>query len=160
MDQTPIITPPDWTAENDLEDYVAKFGESQNYYHDVLQGIAENYAWLTDTVDSALAYLERKNPRLTPVLPETLTLAEKLDRLSCITNTRNNDYSYKARFGEQINDCRWVDRERSRILMNYYVGDERQWLKPLSDLSDAISCATTELEDAMKGYHGDYLRRQ
>jgi hypothetical protein len=156
MDQKPIITPPDWNADKDFESHEERFGEPQDYFGDVLQRVADDYAGLIDAVDSALRYFERKDPCLVPVHLETLTLDEKLHRLSSITNTADWDFAYKARFGEHINDCRWVDYERSRIMMNYYVGEEKPWLKLLGHIADAIGCAANELNEAMKVEHEDY----
>ena len=156
MDLTPITTPQDWTSEKDFESYEDRFDEAENYFADALERIADGYAELTDAVDSALAYFQRHDHRLVPVYPGTLTLAEKLYRLSVITNTRNNDYKYKHRFAVHLHACQWVDAERQRVMQAYYLGDEKVWLHPLCDLSDAIGCATNEFVDAMKVEHKDY----
>lgn len=158
MDQTPITTPQGWNSKKDLASYEDRFDEPQDYVADILQRIADKYEELTAVVDRALKYFERRNPRLVRIHPGTLTLTEKLHRLSSITNTFNDDYQYKGRFAGHISDCLWVDSERQRVLQNFYVGDESVWLHPLCDLSDAIGCAANELNDALRIENPDYPR--
>jgi hypothetical protein len=82
-------------------------------------------------VDSALRYFEHQDHRLVPVHAATLSLSEKLHRLTTITNAGNGGYEYKVRFAMHLNSCQWVDTERQRIMASYYSGEEKTWLIPL-----------------------------
>jgi hypothetical protein len=101
-----------------------------------------------------------------PFILATLTLSEKLTRLSIITNTRLSiitntrqaTYQYKTRFAEHLHNAQWADQERRRIMESYYIGEERTWLFPLCELNDCLACAALQLEKAMRGEHSDYRK--
>jgi hypothetical protein len=93
-----------------------------------------------------------------PFILATLTLSEKLTRLSIITNTRQATYQYKTRFAEHLHNAQWADQERRRIMESYYIGEERTWLFPLCELNDCLACAALQLEKAMRGEHSDYRK--
>ena len=158
MELTPITTPPDWTADQDFESFEDRWGETEDYYRDALNKVAEGYAELHAAGDAAVRYFERKDHRLTPVRPGTLSLADRLYRLSVITNTRTDNYQYKGRFAERIHACRWAEAGRQRIMTAYYLGTEQVWLHPLCDLADALTWAAISLEDGMKSEHPNYSR--
>ena len=157
MELKPILLPPDWTPQKDFEHYEERWGKPDgDYFSAVLERVAEGCRQLNETVDAALAYFQRKDHRLVPVHPETLSVCEKLLRLSAITNARKATYKYKNRFAGHLHDAIWVDNERRRVLENYCLGEERTWLYPLCDLADYLSCAAMELWEAMICEHDDY----
>lgn len=156
MDLNPIIVPAGWTPEQDFASYEDRWGEADDYFAAALQRAAENYQELIETVDAALQYFEQHDHRLVPVHPATLTLSEKLTRLSLIANTRRTTYQYKSRFAEHLHDCQWVDHERQRVMESYYLGEERTWLYSLCELADYLGSAGMLLEEAMKCEHSDY----
>jgi hypothetical protein len=162
MDLKPILLPRDWTPQKDFEAYEKRWDKPDgDYFSAVFTRVAEGYRELNEIVDAALAYFQRKDHRLVPVHPETLPLCEKLLRLSVITNTRKGTtYEYKNRFAEHLHDAIWVDNERRRVLENYYLGEERTWLYPLSELARYLSWAAMELLEAMICEHKDYKRGQ
>jgi len=82
-------------------------------------------------------------------------LAEKLLRLSIITNGRNATYQWKTNCSEHLHNAQWADQERRRVMQNYHVGEERSWLFPLCELADCLGCAATQLTEAM-GCKQDY----
>lgn len=152
----PIITPLNWTADQDLEYYEERWGETNDYAKSALWRVTASYAELQDAVDKALSYFVRKDQRLEPVHPGTLTLAEKLQRLSVLTSNQGNDYDYKGRFAQHIQACEWADAERQRVMMTYYAGGEGTWLRPLCELADLLASAAYSLDEGMKCEHPDY----
>src|SRR6266699_1400620 len=116
MELTPVVVPADWTSEKDFAFFEDRFGEpAGDYFSAALDRVAEDYQELIDAADAALKYFERHDPRLVAVHPATLTLAEKLTRLSIITNGRNSTYEYKTRFSERLHNAQWADQERRRV---------------------------------------------
>ena len=159
MELKPILLPPDWTPQKDLESYDERWGKPDgDYFSAVFTRVAEGYRDINEIVDAALVYFQRKDHRLVPIQPEILPLYEKLLRLSVITNTRKATYKYKLRFAEHLHAAIWVDNERRRVLENYYLGEERTWLYPLCELADYLGCAASQLWDAMVCEHDDYKR--
>jgi hypothetical protein len=157
MELYPILVPADWTPEKDFQAYEQMWGEPKgDYFNAAIGRVAENYNDLIEVVDAALAYFERKDPRLVRVHPDTLPLCEKLARLSSITNTRNASYEYKSRFANDLHDIIWVDNERRRVLENYHGGEEGTWLYPLWVLADYLGCAGFQLWESMMCEHQDY----
>jgi hypothetical protein len=156
MDLRSIAVPPNWTPEKDFESFTDRHGETNNYYDYALAEVAKSYASLHEAADNALRYYERRDHRLVPAYPGTLTLAEKLHRLGTMTQTFNEDYAYKRRFAEHIHGCTWADTERCRVMQAHLASQEQMWLHPLCDLADGLGCAANELREAMKCEHDDY----
>lgn len=103
------------TGPRNFESYEDRFDEPENYFDDALERIADSYAELTDAVDCALAYFEGHGHRLVKIVPRTLTLAEKIHRLSTMTNTRSGNYKYKNRFAMHLHACLWVTLSASAL---------------------------------------------
>jgi hypothetical protein len=159
MNLSPITLPADWTPAQDLQSYLYRFDpheELQDYIPDALKNVSAGLEELNETVDTALRYYQRKDGSLVPVHPGTVTLREKLHRLSTITNLHNENYAYKVRFAEHIHAALWVDHERERIMHAYLTGTETLWLHRLGDISDCLMTAAMELREGMVCEHDDY----
>ena len=157
MELTPIIVPADWTPEKDFTFFEDRFDEpAGDYFSAALDRVAQDYQELIDAADAALKYFEQHDHRLVTVHPATLTLSEKLMRLSIITNTRKASYPYKSRFAERLHNAQWADQERRRIMESHYIGEERTWLYSLCELADCLGCAGQQLAEGMRCEHADY----
>ena len=78
MELYPILVPADWTPEKDFEAYEQMWGEPKgDYFSAIIGRVAEDYNDLIEVVDAALAYFERKDPRLVPVHPAHLAAVRK-----------------------------------------------------------------------------------
>ena len=157
MELTPVVVPPGWTSEKDFAFFEDRFGEpAGDYFSAALARVVQDYQELIDAADAALKYFEQRDHRLVTVHPATLTLSEKLMRLSIITNGRDASYRYKSRFAEHLHNAQWADQERRRIMESYYIKEEGTWLYSLCELADCLGCAGQQLEEAMRGEHADY----
>jgi hypothetical protein len=149
-----IKVPADWTAEADIERYVALYGESSDYFGDQLDRVFEGVEQLEKVVDRVLTYfgIKGKDDR-TPTIKENLS--------ALYLHVQNNSHSPRHReiLIESLSMCSEAISEYGRIVSDYKDKPEHVWLTQLIDLSGLVVTASLQLEGAMVCAYPDFEDR-
>jgi hypothetical protein len=151
----PVTVPAGWTEQQDIEGYVDKWGESDDYLRDTRVRFEKNLSYLDQVMDAAMDYCLEKRESHRAIPLSASTLREKVQsRTDLLPVTANRDYT--LRFTVNLARILWLDSERERIRKLDQQSENPVWLFPFYELGDAILDAASELEETMECEHDDF----
>jgi hypothetical protein len=159
----PIVLPPDWNGEKDLQDLVDIFGieleESKLPPHDfMLRSLSDAQEHSSMVVENAVSFLLGQLPaRMIQRVPANLTgprlvLLRKL--VACVPPDKDHD-GYVAAIESSAEAIRYYQSQLDDLLPPLVVNEAPPWLFILRSLRDCISLAADSLNDDM---HFTYSR--
>ena len=148
----PIKPEATWDDEQDLREYEARFGESEDPLQDTRSLLAWKWDELHDLLASGIHYFLRKQGarRLAPVAE--LSLRGKVELFTDLLPDSLNT-NYVLRFTTNLARILWLESEQARILAQR---DNRRWLYPLYELADCVAATQFELMEALRCEHDDF----
>jgi hypothetical protein len=154
----PIAAPPGWTAEQDIQEYVARFGDADNYFEAVQERIEAAQNNLNEAVDLGLRYFGEAPIYIAAAeLPgKILALRGHLLKDPQLRAKNGPPEEYVSRFEEHLRLCQFAHREYVRLAPMLDRSDEQNWLFPLYDLCDWMNGAALQLEEGLDCEHPDF----
>src|SRR5258706_4877011 len=149
----PITVAADWTAEKDFAEFIARFGESDDYFAQAKDQVEEGFACLDDAVDRAVNYFDPGPKNLAGrsisdrINSLEILLAKGVPNRSYREGSKTEGYCH--RFAEDLRYCRFVLGEHDRIMPIYAMDRENTWLLLLADVADHLTTAAIGLEESM-----------
>ena len=158
--QVPIEAPEGWTPEMDLQEYVDRFGETEDLKRDSIAIMLEYNRALDRTLTNGLVFFLQKSNGGPEEFVRALSIPEKISWMVELVRKHARDYPYLARFSNALWDCHLADQERCRILRACccpdFRSDDPGFSYPIYQLADAIGAARIELDEALRYENKDY----
>ena len=151
----PIKTPAGWNEQQDIDAYLDKWEESDDYLRDTRDRFDENVSHLHTVMDATIEYFDKKCESQHVVPLSTVTLREKVQLITALLPA-TAERDYVLRFTVNLARILWLDCERERILKLDRQSNKPVWLYPFYELSDAFLDAAAELEETMMCEHDDF----
>ena len=139
-------------SERDIQEFEARFGESENPHRDTRTGLERNLADLDSVLTSGIDYFLQKRGTHHPAQGFPMGLREKVELFTELLPD-NADTHYILRFTRTLAQILWLESERARILAH---GGSEQWLYPLYELADCFFSAAFDLKEALACEHDDF----
>jgi len=146
----------DWTADDDVEDFVARFGEARNMQKSAIKEVESAYMELHDALAKALQYFLKQTPAEHCIAVGAMTVAEKCSYLSKCVFRAGREPEYGERFKEHLDAVLHYDGQRGLVMARHWANPDHAWLIELADLADCISSSCHEFDEAMCCEHDDY----
>jgi hypothetical protein len=137
-----LEVPHGWTAEQDIQVFVARFGEADDYFGEALASVDNGYDQLEQCVDQALVLVGRNG----------ISKAHIIHRVDMVRRVLSRNSSAKARFLSHLDYTRFALVEYFRLIPCYLHHGDRNWLAPLVQLSDCLNNAAMRLSEAIRTY--------
>lgn len=156
----PITTPAGWTAEQDVQEFIYRFGESDDYFEEARERVEVGAENLSEGLDRGLVYFgDDSAPGAEVDIPDKIDRLERLITVGLKPEAYREGAPtkrYRDRFEEDLRYCwlRWKDYER--ITQRYNRGGEHNWLLPLVDLADSLGTAAMNLDESLGCEHNGY----
>jgi hypothetical protein len=148
----PIKQKADWTNEQDVREYEARFGKSDDRLRDTRIRLNQNVAELHRVLASGINYFLQKRGVLSLRAPRSLDLRQKVELFTDLLSNFD-DSDYVLRFTTTLARVLWLESEQSRILAQR---GNQPWLYPMYHLTDCIATTTIDLEESLCCEHNDF----
>jgi hypothetical protein len=142
FDWEPNVVPADWTAEKDLEEFIARFGEPQDYFGEAMARVEDGVESLNEALDRGLSYFGVEPACLSDAsIPGKVSTLEGLIGVGLKPEAYREGsltQDYRDRFEEDFRYCRrrWADYQA--IMPRYDSGREDNWLILLAKCASLI----------------------
>jgi len=144
-DMTPKIlrrleVPQGWTAEQDIQVFVARFGEVDDYFGEALLRVDKGYEQLETALDDTLLRIGQATSFAAHIMHRVETARQHF-------STSVSSEARCARFLPHLDYSRFALVEYFRLIPFYSHKGERNWLAPLVNLSDCLHNAAIGLAE-------------
>lgn len=133
-----INVPLDWTGERDIQEFVSRYGESDDYFGEVLAKVDDGYNRLEQSLDRMLEVSGCTESFAAHITDRVSTLRRHFSSKQCAE-------AHHSRFVHHLDYCRFTLIEYFRLMPRYLNGGDSNWLVPLIRLSDHLALAAEGL---------------
>jgi hypothetical protein len=129
-----ITVPLDWTGERDIQEFVNRFGESDDYFGAVLAAVDAGYERLEQALDRKLA-------RAGHSASFTAHITDRVNVLRRAVLAGAPAGFHESPLLQHLDFCRFSLVEYFRLMPAYIRGGDSNWLSPLIRLADHLMAA-------------------
>jgi hypothetical protein len=133
-----LEVPCGWTAEQDIQVFVARFGEVDDYFGEAFARVDQGYEQLERSLDRALLLIAGGGISKAHIIHRLDTLRRHLT---------TNSTAESGMFLSQLDFVRFALAVYFRLAPCYLHHGDRHWLAPLVHLSDCLRSAATMLSE-------------
>ena len=149
-----IRVPAHWTADADIARFVGLYGESNDYFHDQLDRVYDEFDGLEKAIDRALIYFGLgKGDGSTPAIKDKILAVYRHVMANVRPETR------REMLVETIFYCNEALSDFGVIVTDNKDEPEDTWLSLLIDLCDRLNTAAIQLEAALRCACADFEDR-
>jgi hypothetical protein len=144
-DYPPISVPANWTAQQDIEFFEERWGESTDYFGEVRERVLVAHEELEQLLHDALDFFDAS---AAPAPVSTLT--EIIAAVEARLMAGPYSHQHQAWLKVDLAYCRYALGEFDRLAPSLDEDGDGGWLMPQCDLSDHLVTATINLDETLR----------